>query len=226
MTRTTATLLAFLAVTLTPALLAAQDKPDLSSPKSAAKAFADAVMAGDAAKAKAICAGDEKQMKIVEAMVGLIGGIKKLEDAMIAKFGKEAVKSAGKSPVATEDMHDAIRRLGEGEVKVTGDTATVTPKKKPGGEEEHNEPLTLKKVGGDWKVDLASLTKDVPGGEEQLEGMRAFARMIQDVTKDVSAGKFKTAAEANQGIAQAFIKMGQEQAAKEQQKGEKKKDEK
>ncbi len=209
-----------LTVALLPALCLAQDKPDLSSPKAAAKTFGNAVITGDVARAKAVSTGNEKQGTILESMVNLVGGMKKLEDAMIARYGKEAFKS-GKSPVSSDEMQDALKRLGEGEVKVTGDTAVITPKKKEGADPGHNEPWTLKKVGSEWKVDLASLTKSLEesGAEEQVEGMKAFRTMIQGMTAEVAAGKYKTLGEANEAINQSFMKMGAEVAAKRQKAG-------
>ena len=210
-----------LAVALLPALCLAQDKPDLSSPKAAAKTFGDAVIVGDVARAKAVSVGNEKQGVILEAMVNLVGGMKKLEDAMIAKYGKEAFKS-GKSAVSSDEMRDAVKRLGEGEVKVTGDTAVITPKKKEGADPGHNEPWTLKKVGSEWKVDLGSLTKTLEesgAADEQVEGMKVFRTMIRGMTTEVAAGKYKTLGEANEAINQAFIKMGAELAAKRQKAG-------
>ena len=206
---------ALFAIAFAPASSLAQDKPDLSSPKAAAKAFADAVTAGDVAKAKAYSTGNEKQVTILEAMVNLVGSMKKLEDAMIAKYGKEAVKS-GKSPVSSDDMQESTKRLSEGEVKVTGDTAVITARKKEGADAQTNESWTLKKAGSDWKVELGSLTKEI--ADEQVDGMKAFAAMIQGMTKEVAAGKYKSVGEANEAISQAFMKMGAELAGK-QQKG-------
>jgi hypothetical protein len=210
-----------LAVALLPALCFGQDKPDLSSPKAAAKTFGDALIVGDVARAKAVSVGNERQGTILEAMVNLVGGMKKLEDAMIAKYGREAFKS-GNSPVSSDAMQDALKRLGEGEVKVSGDTAVITPKKKQGADPGHNEPWTLKKVGSEWKVDLGSITKALEESgtaDEQVEGMKAFRTMVQGMTTEVAAGKYKTLGEANEAVKQAFIRMGAELAAKQQKAG-------
>jgi hypothetical protein len=209
---------ALLALALSASLVLAQEKPDLSSPKAAAKTFADAVTAGDVARAKAVSTGNEKQTTILEAMVNLLGGMKKLEDAMIAKYGAEAVR-AGKSPVSSAELQESIQRLTEGDVKVTGDTAVITPKKKEGATPGQSEPWTLRKSGSDWKVDLGSLTKEIEKSEDapaQVDGMKAFAVMIQGMTAEVAAGKYRSVGEANQAISQSFMKMGAELAAKQQ----------
>jgi hypothetical protein len=207
-----------LAVALLPALCLAQDKPDLSSPKAAAKTFGDALIVGDVPKAKAVSVGNERQGTILEAMVNLVGGMKKLEDVMIAKYGRQAFKS-GNSPVSSDPMQDALKRLSEGEVKITGDTAVITPKKKEGADPGQNEPWTLKKVGSEWKVDLGSITKALEESgtaDEQVEGMKAFRTMVQGMTTEVAAGKYKTLGEANEAIKQSFIRMGAELAARQQ----------
>jgi hypothetical protein len=119
-------------------------------------------------------------------------------------------------------MQDALKRLSEGEVKVSGDTAVITPKKKEGADPGPNEPWTLKKIGSEWKVDLSSFLKAIEesgAAEEQVEGMKAFRTMIQGMTAEVAAGKYKTLGEANEAINQSFMKMGAEVAAKRQKAG-------
>lgn len=205
---------ALLALALLPGLCFAQEKPDHSTPKAAAKTFAEAVLAGDVARAKAACTGDEKQMRIVEAMLASIGSIKQLEGAINARFGSEQVKAAGKPPLASEDMQDAVKRLGEGEVRVTGDKAVITPQNREGDLGQEN-PLPLRKVGGDWKVDLAEMSKQMQGGDAAVEGMQALASTIKGVTGEVNAGKYKTPAEAHEGTLKALARMKEELTARQ-----------
>ena len=193
-------------------------KADLSSPKAAANEFADAMLAGDVIRTKSVCTGNEKQMKIVEAMVGPLGAIRKLEEALVARYGQEAVKKAGQRMVSADVMNDSVKRLRAGEVTVTGDTAVVTPQKRQDAPAEPADPLPLKKVGAEWKVDLAALTKGIEGSEEQMEALQAATTMLQGVTKEVASGKYKTAEDANKGINDAVMKMAKEQEAKQQAK--------
>ena len=217
---TASALLALLA--FIPTLCLAQEKPDYSTPMGAANAFAQAVLAGDVAKAKAACTGDEKQMKIVEAMLASIGSIKQLESAINAKFGSEQVKAAGKAPLSSEDMQDAVKRLGEGEVKVTGDRALIRPQNRQGDLGAEN-PLPLRKVGSDWKVDLAEMQKQMQGGDAKqtqlsdaaVEGLQALASTVKGVTGDVNAGTYKTVAEAHEGTLKALVKMKEELTARQ-----------
>jgi hypothetical protein len=206
---------ALVGLTLLSAICWAQDKPDYSTPKAGAKTYAEAVLASDAARVKAACTGDEKQMRIVEAMVASITAIKQLEGAIVARFGSEQVKAAGKPPLAWDDAVDAVKRLSEGEVKVTGDKAVITPQSRE-GDLGRETPLPLRKVGGEWKVDLAVMFRERP--DDTLDGMQALASTVKGLTGEVNAGRYKTPAEANQATDKALEKMREELSAKQARK--------
>jgi hypothetical protein len=179
---------------------------NLSTPKDAAISFGRAVEAGDVAQAQAVTITDAPTKELLAAMVPLVGAMKKLDAAAVAKFGE-----AGKN-VAGSDSPGAqfAGQFKDAEVKETGDTATVTPKKGA-------EPLMLKKVGGEWKVDLAAMTKGPNDAQAMAMVLPMFKQMTksaEETTVEITSGKYKTVDEAKKAfnakmMGGAFGAMGQ-----------------
>lgn len=152
--------------------------PDLSSPKSAAMSFAKALEAGDAATAKASAVATEEEGKFIDVMAGMMSGMLKLKAASIAKFG-----DAGKDIAGSSDDVEISKQIETAEVKEEGDVATLITKKDEG------KPLQLKKVGGEWKVDISSMTQ----GEDVSKAMPLFKAMSEamtELTKEITDGKY------------------------------------
>jgi hypothetical protein len=180
--------LPFLMVALCASVALADSKPDLSSPKSAAMAFGTALLAGDSAGIKATSMGTDNDFKVVDAMGQMVGAMKKLSDAAVAKWGKDNALSKGSM------APDIQKELEESEVKIDGDSATIIKKDKS----DAKSPMKLKKVDGNWKVDLGSLPKE---GMDQLVKMApAMAKAAAEVSAEIAADKYKTADEAQQAL--------------------------
>lgn len=182
--------LSFLVVALCSSLALAA--PDLSTPKSAALAFGNALVGDDAAGLKASAFGSEAEFKTVEALGKMISAMKKLSDAASAKYGKDNIITKGSKDI------DVAAELEKSELKVEGDTATIINKDK-----EEKNPMKLVKKNGAWKVDLASLPKE---GTEQLVQMApAMAKAATEVVAEIKADKYKTADEAQQAIGTKMV---------------------
>ena len=166
-------------------------KGDLSTPKGAAKTFATAMEKGDAATAQKASTGADP--KLVASMATAMGNVKKMRDAAKSKFGASA-DSFGTTQ--GHDFSDYEQKLDDADVKEQGDTATITPKQ--------GQPMKLKKVDGDWKVDLSEIGS---GPMAQAGGgmFDAMSKAATETTDDINAGKFKTAQEAEQAFGMKML---------------------
>jgi hypothetical protein len=171
-------------------------KVDLSTPKAGATAFAKALENGDLEAAKAASIADEKGVQILELLVPVMGSMKKFSDAATAKFGEEGKKISGEN---AEGLNIA-KQIEEAEIKETGDTATLATK-------NSKEPLKMKKVDGEWKVDIASM--DTGGAAADIEKAKpmftAMAKAAAEETQAINEGKYKTADEAKQAFAMKLM---------------------
>lgn len=165
---------------------------DLATPKGAAKAFATAMENGDAAAAKRASTGGDPQ--VIEAMAKLSGNMKKLHDASVAKFGDQGknLTEGGGGP----NFSDWSKKIDEATVKEEGDTATLTQK-------DNAEPLKLKKINGEWKVDVSPMTGEMAGmGTAMFDSM---AKAANETADEVKAGKYKTPQEARQALSSKMM---------------------
>jgi hypothetical protein len=160
-------------------------KGDLSTPKGATKAFATAMEKGDAEAAKRASTGGNPA--IVESMAKAMGSSKKLRDAAIAKFGDEGKKIMGEEH---NDMAELAKTVDESEMKEDGDNATLKPKT--------GEPVKLKKINGEWKVDLTEMTAAM--GTMGTGLFDSMSRAASETADDIQAGKYKTVLEAQQAF--------------------------
>jgi hypothetical protein len=167
-------------------------KVDLSSPKATAKTFASAMEAGDSAAArKCFDVKDEEQGKAIDAVVELGGASTKLAEAARKKFGDaNKILQGDDSPVGM------AKELESAEEKITGDTATLTPKS--------GRKMSLKKIGGEWKVDFAAMI-----GNEKMDKVvpmfKAMAKALTETADEIGAGKFKTADEAKEAMGKKMM---------------------
>ena len=84
----------------------------------------------------------------------------RLETAAAKKFG-----DAGKLPA--EASVDVVADMEAATEKLEGDTAKMITKNKT----EDMNPMTLKKDGSSWKVDLSTLSKDPEAAADLLESL-------------------------------------------------------
>jgi hypothetical protein len=163
----------------------AEDKVDLSSPKAAMKTFMVGLMHGKADNAKKAAIASEDENKFIDQMAGAMGSFKKLEDAAKEKFGEEGAKLSQMGGPGEKQ----IEMMDSAEEQIDGDSATVTS---PGPDKSK---LPLKKVGEEWKVDVANM----PNMQQMKMVMPMFEKMqklADDFAADIKAGKFATVTDA------------------------------
>ena len=163
---------------------------DLSTPKGAATAFAKAMERGDVEAAKAASTGADPEM--LAAMVKTVSSMKKLQDAAVAKYGEEGKKLASEN----RDDLDITTAVENAEVKIEGDTATLTAKDK-------GEPLKLKKIGNEWKVDMSEMSGPAAGFGAIM--MTAMSKAADELAGEIKAGKHKTVEEAQAAMSQKMM---------------------
>ena len=176
----------------------AESKPDLSSPKKAATAFAVGLQAGDFDQVKASSLGDDGDYKLMQTVASTMSAVHRLHDAAAARFGAENAK---KLETGVNENNDVARQIEASDEKLSGDTASIVEKGKP-----ESNTVYLKKVNGDWKVDLSRfpqkqmMQQSVP----MLEAMRSV--MTQSAS-DVSSGHYKNVDDAATDVRQRMFAM-------------------
>ena len=174
----------------------ADSRPDLSSPKKAATAFAIGLQAGDLEQVKASSIGEASDYKLMQTVTSTMSSVHKLHEAAVSRFGPDEAK---KLSTGVSDNGDVARQIEMSDEKLDGDTATIIEKGKP-----ETNAVHLKKVAGDWKVDLTNfpqkqtMQQNVP----MLDAMRTV--MLQGAL-DVSAGHYKNVDEAATEVRQRMV---------------------
>jgi hypothetical protein len=165
---------------------------DLSSPKATMKTILDAMRRGDSATIQAASINGDPQ--VIDMMTKMGSGMSALRDAAVAKWG-----DAGKD-IAGKGMPDFDKSLENADVKENGDTATVTPT-------DTKEPITLKKVSGDWKLDW-SQAKGLPS-KDDVAKMAPMTGAMADAAKqtadEIKAGKYATVTDAQNALQQKMM---------------------
>src|SRR5690242_3413465 len=134
---------------------------DLSGPKSAALTFLRAIAAGDARTAREASVGTPAQEDSVTAMVLLVNGLRHYDQALVARFGQEAVSADVDLRQAIASLtQDPITHAEGGIVNESGETALLYPG--VGGKIKlaAHAPMPLRKEGKMWKVDLAAMADE------------------------------------------------------------------
>lgn len=164
--------------------------PDLSTPKKAALAFARAIEAGDVAGAEAASTGSAEDVRILHLIADLVGAARQLRDAGMAKFGE-----AGKSIVSCDAMANLSQQIETADEHITGDTATVLHRYEV-------DPMKLRRgPDGQWKVDLATMSDK----DTKTRVIPRVQKVLASGAADIRAGKYHSAAEANDAIGQQMF---------------------
>jgi hypothetical protein len=165
--------------------------PLADTPKAALKSFAVALDAGDAATLHYLLdATNPTEQKIAGSTVDMAVALADLNHALVSKFGPEQAKTVvGDSAGQLQQSLAAITAASE---KVTGDTAVVSISPTTQG------TMTLRKVEGAWKISLAEQAKGLtPQQVDQVVAMVSTElKQLKEMTAEVKAGKFATAADA------------------------------
>jgi len=96
--------------------------PDTSTPKTAAVAFAKAVMAGDMDTVHKTAIGTDAQFAAVKSLSDMLAAMKRYEAAAVRKFGDE-----GK--LAKDVNKDLAEEVDAADEQINGDTASLVNKK-------------------------------------------------------------------------------------------------
>ncbi len=171
------------------------DNVDLSTPKAAARALMTAMQDGNVGAAKAaVNATTDREKDAIAARVEMEYAALKLQRAMRARF-EEARKE--KDPDA--EINEMLKGLDAAEVKIDGDTATLTGK--------GYLKFSFKKVGGKWRVEM-------PKQADDPAECRKIAKGLDQVAADVKSGKHKTFDEAQDAARKATSERSGAKAAR------------
>lgn len=167
----------------------ADDKQDVTR---GAQAWVNALLDGDVAAVKAHSIGDEKELTKWEAVTKMLGAMKRLNEAAVAKFGDQgAMLGAGaRRPDFAQIQKDS-------QIQVAGDEATLINKDR--------RPLKLKKDGKEWKVVLGSIQDNSRADAAQ---MAAITGALSGVADEIKDGKYPTAREALMALGQKIKAAG------------------
>jgi hypothetical protein len=179
----------------------AEDKPDTSTPKGAASAFFKAMETGDAAAARAMATGNDKQLAILDVLVPVVHGFKQLEIAAVKKWGDEGRKTLtqGQGGASSFDFNEQIKTAKE---EITGETATITP---ANAGDDKKDPMKLKKVDGKWKLDMASIPAEGIEDPTTTKMLKAMADIAKSTAAEIDQGKYESAAKAKEAMGQKIL---------------------
>jgi hypothetical protein len=179
----------------------AEDKPDPSTPKGAASAFFKAMETGDAAAARDMATGSEKQLAILDILVPVVHGFKQLEIAAVKKWGDEGRKTLtqGQGGGGSFDFNEQIKTAKE---EITGETAIITPAQ---AGEDKKDPMKLKKVDGKWKLDMASIPAEGIEDPTTTKMLKAMADIAKSTAAEIDEGKYESAAKAKEAMGQKIL---------------------
>ena len=181
---------------------------DVSNPKSAAQGYLSAIQRGDARSARALSAGTGEQKQWVDAIAGLVDGMRAFDKAIYAKFGRIEYQ-------IHTDMHESISALADeplalisdGYVSEDGDRARVDPAKGKSFTAKSQSSIYLLHQKDGWRVDLlqtyapgsidAGKTGDVSASFHEYQRIGDIFRAI---AWQVSAGFFKTPDDAARAL--------------------------
>lgn len=164
-----------------------------NTPKAAAVSFAKAIMKGDLTGVKAVSIYEGDAVPIVEVIVGMMGAQNRLDAAAKAKFGAK-----GSTVAESMRMPDLTKLIEGAKIVEEGDTAKIVEATKQEPFSTSTTPaFTLRKVSGQWKVELTSLGGEGKEEMEQKKPMMIQIQKLQDeTTAAIKAGKYKTAKQA------------------------------
>ena len=182
---------------LRPSAVAQDIKSD--SPKGAASAFFKAMETGDTKTAKSLAIGSDKQLAMLDMLVPVISGFKQLENSAVKKWGEDGRKALSQNQSGSGmDFDKELRAATE---QVDGDNATITSSRT----EQRKEPMKLKKVGGQWKVDMSSLPSDNLDNPQTAKVMKIMSDAAKETASEIDQGKHASADAAKKSMTQKMM---------------------
>jgi hypothetical protein len=168
-----------------------QEQHDTTTPKGALKALAAALRDGDGERIRQVmAAANPAETRMVAAMADMARAMADLQKAAVKAFGPEGAKEVVGDTHATDAAGRA--RIDAAEVRVQGDTATVVVS------EGEDTPVVLRKVGGQWKVPMAELSKNADPNvlDERLDELAEQRKLVAQLTKEIGDGEFNSPTQA------------------------------
>jgi hypothetical protein len=161
-------------------------RPDYSTPKKAVRSFYVALVTDGAESAK-VAVTDSLQAEVLADLKTLITHVLAAQEAAEARFGKQNAATVSGGLPSLDDIDQASETI-------EGDTATLTVK-------SHAKQLRLKKVDGQWKLDVFSVLGIAPKDKESARRMlTAAAQAAQHVAQQIKSGQYKTADDASAAL--------------------------
>jgi hypothetical protein len=180
-----------LPLALTTLALAAGPAPEAEAPRAAARAYFEALVAGDAERALALVdAPSDADRMVVRASAAMERGLARLEDVAVSRFGERGHLGL------PAHQRRFLAAVDAATVEITGERAAVRP--------EGGKPVFLRRAGGAWKV-LSPAERLT--GEERKALEEALARTeaaTKDVAERIRAGAVKSAREARDALMKAL----------------------
>lgn len=148
---------------------------DLSSPKSAFRAYTTALMNGDHNGVMRTVIASPKGQKMLDGQMAYNAVEKRFRAATVKAFPDSAKE-------LPDPFTDTLASIDAAEVATAGDTATLTSK-------QTMQPVKLKKQDGNWKIDLSAMYGDEVI-DEVIQFRKALSDVMEGMTEDVTNGKF------------------------------------
>jgi hypothetical protein len=180
-------LVAFMAeaLFLSPIARADAPAPDTSTPKKAAMAFAKAVDDDDMEAVHSLAIGNDAEFAVIKELGKFEQASHRLSVAANKKFNKQGNLSVEDAYVLQVLSKHLFSEFEAGQEKIEGDQATLVIAGK-------GAPLTLKKDGNGWKLDLGFLEQQGLKFLQKSQTIPMTVKAYDVVTKNVEADKYKT----------------------------------
>ena len=173
---------------------------DLSGPKPAALTFLRAIAAGDTRTAQQASVGTPEEKEWVVALAALVRGLRHYDQAILARFGTEAIPADVDLRQALQSMtQDPISRIQDGILSESAESAVIYPAAL-GIKLAAHPPMMLRKDKSTWKVDLSAMSQEPSHDPAVIGQYRSAAKALNDAARRVRAGRYKSLAEAQQSV--------------------------
>lgn len=172
------------------------------TPKEAVEHLAEAMDEGDADAFVACFHAKAEDKPVVRAMGDFTISLMEFQKELIDAYGEASQGStrAGGPGQMSQPFMNMKSQLDKLEVKIEGDTATAAA---PDGK---GDPLTLKKVGGRWLIDLGDKLAGGKDREQMLKMMPKMTEAVDSVRAKIGE-EGMTAEKINQQLGAAFMKV-------------------
>lgn len=171
---------------------------DAADAKAAASGFFAAMEGGNVAEAKALSAGSDKQLALLDSLVPVVHAFKQLENAALKKWGEPGRKTLTETGPGGQSFNtqDEIKRST---VKIDKDAATILPPD-PKPDEQKKQAIQLRKVDNRWKVEMGQVPAEVLDNPKTAADLKAMADVARTAAAEIEQGKFADAVAARQAI--------------------------